>query len=104
LNASSYSALRIHLASTTDATLTIKLQPSPVAADGCVPTATALVSATLSEFVINLDDASFPVPGYCTSAITLAQAKAGLYAVDVINGASNAGNHDVVVGSVSLVP
>ena len=104
LNASAYSALRIHLASTTDGTLTIKLQPSPVAADGCTPTATAVVSSTLSEFVIDLNDASFPMPSYCTSSTTtLQQVLSGLYAVDVINGASTAGAHDVVVGSVSLV-
>jgi hypothetical protein len=105
INATSYSALRIHLASTTDGTLTIKLQPSPVAPDGCTPTATAVVSATLSEFVIDLNDASFPLPSYCTaSTTTLHQVLSGLYAVDVINGAANAGTHDVVVGSVSLVP
>jgi hypothetical protein len=105
LDASGFSQLRIHLASTTDGTLTIKLQPSPVAADGCVPTAQALVSATVSEFVIDLDDASFALPSYCAaSPTTLSQRLAGLYAIDVINAAATAGAHDVVVGSVSLVP
>jgi len=105
LDASAYSQLRIHLASSTDGTLTIKLQPAPVAPDGCVPTATALVSATVSEFVIDLNDASFAVPGYCPAPTsTLHQMLAGLYAIDVINDATAAGAHDVVVGSVSLVP
>ena len=104
-DASGLSQLRFHLASTTDATLTIKLQPSPVAADGCVPTAQAVVSATLSEIVIDLDDANFAVPSYCTaSTTTLQQWLAGLYAIDVINDATTAGNHDVIVGGISLVP
>lgn len=105
LNASGFSKLRIHLASTTDGTLSIKLQPSPVAADGCAPTAQAVVSATLSEFVIDLTDATFALPGYCTaSTTTLQQRLSGLYAIDIINDAKSAGSHDVVVGSVSLVP
>ena len=105
LDASGYSQLRIHLASTTDGTLTIKLQPAPVAADGCVPTAQAVVSAALSEFVIDLDDASFALPSYCAaSAATLQQRLTGLYAIDVINDAAGAGAHDAVVGSISLVP
>ena len=105
LDASAFTQLRIHLASTTDGTLTIKLQPAPVAADGCVPTAQAVVSATLSEFVIDLDAASFALPSYCAaSATTLQQRLAGLYAIDVINDAATAGTHDVVVGSVALVP
>ena len=50
-------------------------------------------------------DATFAVPSYCTaSSTTLHQMLAGLYAVDVINDAAGAGNHDVVVGSLSLVP
>ena len=105
LDASGFSQLRIHLASTTDGTLTIKLQPAPVAADGCVPTTQALVSATVSEFVIDLNDATFALPSYCAaSTTTLQQWLAGLYAVDVINDAATAGNHDLVVGSISLVP
>jgi hypothetical protein len=105
LDASGFSKLRIHLASTTDATLTIKLQPAPVAADGCAPSTQALVSATVSEFVIDLNDATFALPSYCAaSATTLQQRLAGLYAVDVINDATGAGAHDLVVGSISLVP
>jgi hypothetical protein len=105
LDASSYSQLRIHLASTTDATLTIKLQPSPVAPDGCTPTAQAVVSATQAEFVIDLNDATFARPSYCAaSSVTLHQMLAGLYAIDVINDSAAAGTHDVSVGSVSLVP
>jgi hypothetical protein len=105
LNVSAYTQLRLHLASTTDGTLTIKLQPSPFAPDGCVPTAQAAVTSTLSEFVINLDAASFALPSYCNgSGTTLQQLLAGLYTIDVINDAVNAGPHDLVVGSASLVP
>ena len=105
LNVSTFPQLRMHLASSTDGTLTIKLQSSPVAADGCVPTATALVTSAVSEFVLDLNDATFAVPSYCTApSYTLSQVTTGLYAIDVINAASNAGNHDVVVGSTSLVP
>jgi len=105
LNVSAYTKLRLHLASTTDGTLTIKLQPSPVAPDGCVPTAQALVNGTLAEFVLNLDNATFAVPSYCAGAgTTLQQALAGLYTIDIINDAFVAGTHDLVVGSVSLVP
>ena len=104
LDASAYKQLRLHLASTTDATLTIKLQPSPVAPDGCAPMAQAVVTPTLSEFVINLDGASFALPSYCpASTTTLQQMLAGLYAIDIINDASGAGAHDLVVGSISLV-
>jgi hypothetical protein len=104
-DASGFSQLRVHLASTTDGTLTIKLQPSPIAADGCVPTAQAIVSATLSEFVIDLNDATFAVPSYCAApSKTLHQMLAGLYAIDIINDAAGAGNHDVVAGSISLLP
>jgi len=105
MDVSGFTKLRLHLASTTDGTLTIKLQPSPVAPDGCVPTAQALVNGTLSEFVLNLDTATFAVPSYCAgSGTTLQQALAGLYTIDVINDASAAGTHDLVVGSASLVP
>ena len=63
------------------------------------------MSTTLSEFVIDLNDATFALPGYCVaSATTLHQRLAGLYAIDVINDAKSAGSHDVVVGSVSLIP
>jgi hypothetical protein len=104
LDASAYKQLRLHLASTTDGTLTIKLQPSPVAPDGCVPTTQAVVTPTLSEFVINLDSATFALPSYCAaSTTTLQQMLAGLYTIDVVNDAAGAGAHDLVVGSISLV-
>ena len=102
-NASAYGKLHLQLKSTTDATLTIKLQPNPVAADGCTATAQALVSATQAELVIDLDSTSFPLPDYCNGAGTaLAAVKAGLFAVDVINSATTAGAHDLSVGRVSL--
>lgn len=102
-NASSYGKLRIQLKSTTDATLTLKLQPSPVAADGCTATAQAIVSATQTELVINLDATTFPLPDYCNGAgSALATVKAGLFAVDVINSATTAGTHDLTVGRVAF--
>ncbi|MET0348527.1 MAG: hypothetical protein ABW067_01955 [Rhizobacter sp.] len=102
-NASAYGKLHLQLKSTTDAVLTIKLQPNPVAADGCTATAEALVSATQSEIVIDLDATRFPLPAYCNGAGTaLATVKAGLFAVDVINSATTAGAHDVTVGRLSF--
>ena len=102
-NANAYGKLHLQLKSTTDAVLTIKLQPNPVAADGCTATAEALVSATQSEIVIDLDATRFPLPAYCNGAgTTLAAVKSGLFAVDVINSATTAGTHDLGVGRVSF--
>ncbi len=103
LDATAYHQLKIQLKSSTDALLQIKLQPSPVAADGCTATAQAVVSATLNELVIDLDDASFPLPDYCGGkGSAVAAVKSGLFAVDVINPATTAGAHDLAVGSVKL--
>jgi len=102
-NASTYGKLHLQLKSTTDATLTIKLQPNPVAADGCTATAEALVSATQSEIVIDLNATRFPLPDYCNGAgTTLAAVQSGLFAVDVINSATTAGAHDLTVGRLSF--
>lgn len=102
-DASTYTQLKIQLRSSTDAVLTVKLQPSPVAADGCTATAQAVVNATLSELTIDLNDASFPLPAYCNGSGTAVGAvKGGLFAVDVINPATNAGAHDLAIGTVKL--
>jgi hypothetical protein len=104
-NASSFTKLKIQLRSSTDATLTIKLQPSPVSADGCTATAQAIVNSTTSELVIDLNDASFPLPDYCNGTGTkVGTVKAGLYAIDVVNAATTAGTHDLSVGTVKLAP
>jgi hypothetical protein len=101
-DASGYSKLKIQLASSTDATLTVKLQPNPLSGDGCTATATAIVSATMAELVIDLDSASFPLPGYCSAGTTVDAVKAGLYAIDIVNGGASAGTHDLQVGSVKF--
>ena len=101
-DASSFTKLKIQLKSTTDALLQIKLQPSPVAADGCTATASAVVSSTLTELVIDLNEASFPLPGHCAAGTAIAAVKAGLYAVDVVNVGVSAGTHDLTVGTVKL--
>jgi hypothetical protein len=101
-DASDYSKLKIELASGTDATLSIKLQPNPLSADGCTATATAVVSSTMAELVIDLDSASFPLPSYCSAGTTVDAVKTGLYAIDVVNGAASAGTHDLRVGSVKF--
>lgn len=102
-DASSFSRLKIKLRSSTDAVLVIKLQPSPVAADGCTATAQALVNSSTAELVIDLDDASFPLPDYCNgTGSKVGAVKAGLYAIDVINAATSAGTHDLSVGTVKL--
>jgi hypothetical protein len=101
-NASSFTKLKIQLKSTTDALLEVKLQPSPVTADGCTTTASAVVSSTLTELVIDLNAANFPLPGHCATGSAIAAVKAGLYAVDVINVGVSAGAHDLTVGTVKL--
>jgi hypothetical protein len=104
-DASAFSKLKIQLRSSSDALLLIKLHPATVAADGCTATASAVVSSTLTELVIDLNTASFPLPDYCNGAGSgIAAVKAGLYAVDVINTAVNAGTHHVGVGTVKLAP
>ena len=102
-DASAHTHLKIQLKSSTDALLQVKLQPSPVAADGCSATANVMVNATLAEVVIDLDDTSFPLPDYCNGAGSkVGTVKAGLYAIDVINPAVGAGAHDVSIGTVKL--
>lgn len=102
-DATGFTKMKITLASTTDGTLNIKLQPNPVSADGCTATATALVSATATEVEINLDSTSFPLPSYCTSGTTVDAVKAGLYAIDIVNAGTTAGDHDMKVGAVAFV-
>lgn len=105
LDASSFSKLKIKLASSTDATLSIKLQPNPINSSGCVPVAVANVNATTTELVINLDSTTFQVPAWCSSGITtFAAAKSALYAIDVVNESTAVGAHDVTVGSTKLAP
>lgn len=102
-DASTFTQLKIQLRSSTDAVLSLKLQPAPVSADGCTATAQAVVNATLTELTIDLNDASFTLPDYCNGAGTaLATVKGGLFAIDVINAATNAGAHDLAIGTVKL--
>jgi hypothetical protein len=102
-DASTYTQLKIQLRSGTDALLTVKLQPAPVSADGCTATAQAVVSATLTELTIDLNDTSFVLPDYCNGAGTpVGTVKGGLFAIDVINPATNAGAHDLAIGTVKL--
>lgn len=101
-DASSYKQLKIQLKSSTDGTLQVKLQPSPVSGDGCTATADVAVDSTLTEVVIDLDEASFPLPGHCATGTTIAAVKSGLYAVDVVNQSVGAGAHDLALGTVKL--
>ena len=104
-NASGFTKLKIQLKSVSDGLLSIKLQPSPLAGDGCTATAAAIVDSTMSELVIDLTEAMFPLPSYCNGVGSkLGSVKAGLYAIDVINGATVAGSHDLSVGTVKLAP
>lgn len=104
-NASGFTKLKIQLKSSSDGVLSIKLQPSPVAADGCTATAQAIVNATQSELVIDLNDTMFPLPDYCNGAGSkVGSVKAGLFAIDVINSATSTGSHDLAVGTVKLAP
>jgi hypothetical protein len=102
-DASAQTHLKIQLKSGTDALLQVKLQPSPVVADGCTATADVVVDDTLEEVVIALDDISFPLPGYCNdTGSKVGTVKATLYAIDVINPALGAGTHSVTIGAVKL--
>lgn len=102
-DASAHTQLKIQLKSNTDALLQVKLHPAPVAADGCTATANVMVTATLAEVVIDLDDTGFPLPDYCNGAGSkIDTVMAGLYAIDVINAAAGAGAHDVSIGTVKL--
>lgn len=104
-NASGFTKLKIRLKSSSDGVLSIKLQPSPVAGDGCTATAQAIVDATLSELVIDLNDAMFALPDYCNgTGSKVGTVKAGLFAIDVINGATTTGSHNLGVGTVKLAP
>jgi hypothetical protein len=104
-NASGYTKLKIKLKSSSDGVLSIKLQPNPVAADGCTATAQAIVNSTLSELVIDLNDTMFPLPDYCNGVGSKVGAiKAGLFAIDVINAATGTGSHNLGVGTVKLTP
>lgn len=104
-NASGFGKLKIQLKSSSDGVLSIKLQPSPVAGDGCTATAQAVVNSTLSELVIDLSETMFPLPDYCNGVGSKVGAvKAGLFAVDVVNAAVGQGTHDLSVGTVKLAP
>lgn len=103
VDASAQTQLKIQLKSSTDSLLLVKLHPSPVAADGCTATATVMVSATLAEVVIDLDDKSFSLPDFCNgTGSKVGTVKAGLYAIDVINPAVGAGAHDLSIGTLKL--
>jgi hypothetical protein len=81
----------------------VKLQPSPLAGDGCTATADVVVDDALTEVVIDLDDESFPLPAYCNgSGTAVGSVKTGLFAIDVINPAVNAGAHEVSIGTIKL--
>lgn len=104
-NASGFTKLKIQLKSSSDGVLSIKLQPSPVAGDGCTATAQAIVNSTLSELVIDLTDTMFALPDYCNgTGSKVGTVKAGLFAVDVINAATTTGSHNLSVGTVKLAP
>lgn len=103
VNANAYSKIKIKLNSATDGALVVKLQPNPVSANGCVPAFSAVVSSATEEVVIDLDSATFALPGHCGgSGPSLAEVKAALYAVDVINESTSAGNHALGLGSIKL--
>jgi hypothetical protein len=104
-NAAGFTKLKIQLKSSSDGLLSIKLQPSPVAGDGCTATAQAIVNSSLSELVIDLNDTMFPLPDYCNGiGSKVGTLKAGLFAVDVINSATGTGSHNLSVGTVKLAP
>jgi hypothetical protein len=101
-DASGFNTLKIQLASTTDALLSIRLQTHPVAADGCTATASVLVDAPTTELVLDLDAATFTLPAHCAGGTDIAAIKAALHAIDIVNPATTAGAHEFRVGTARL--
>ncbi len=104
LNAAASTKLYLTLASKTDSKLIVRLQPATLPSSGCAVQALVPVTATPSEYVLNLDTKTFALPSWCDPAkdLSLAQTLPALFAVDVINDTNVAGQHDLTVGNISI--
>jgi hypothetical protein len=98
-DASRFHKLRLPLASTTDAVLTIRLVPDPVVGEECAATASVLVDANTTELELDLDASTFLLSGGCAAGTDVATLKAAIAAIDIANPATVAGAHDFRVGA-----
>lgn len=112
-DATSYSSLKIKLATSNpgDAVIKVMLNPSPINPDGCAFTGLINATQTMTEYVLPLTVASFPFSArseYHCDATTLptlptfASVKAGLYNVEFRNLANANGAHDIKLEYVKL--
>ena len=101
-DASSFHRLRLQLASTTDAVLSIRLVPDPVAAEECAAVASVLVDANTTELELDLDASTFSLSEHCAAGTDVAALKAAIGAIDIVNPATAAGAHDFRVGVASF--
>lgn len=104
IDASTRQKLVLTLSSSTDTALQVRLQPKAAPESGCAVQADITVSATPTEYVLNLNTDTFKLPSWCasTDGESLAATLAGLFAVDVINPAAQAGKHDIRVGAIGF--
>jgi hypothetical protein len=98
-DASSFNKLRLQLASTTDAVLTIRLVSDSVATEECAATASVLVDANSTELELDLDGSMFSLSEHCAADTDVATLKAAILAIDIVNPATAAGAHDFRVGA-----
>lgn len=101
-NASSFNKLRLQLASTTDAVLTIRLVSDSVATEECAAAASVLVDANSTELELDLDASTFSLSEHCAAGTDVATLKAAILAIDIVNPATAAGAHDFRVGAAKF--
>ena len=97
-DASNFHKLKLQLASTTDAVLSIRLVPDPAAAAECAAVASVLVDAHTTELDLDLDASTFSLSEHCAAGTDVASLKAAIGAIDIVNPATAAGAHDFRVG------
>jgi hypothetical protein len=97
-DASNFRMLRLQLASTTDAVLSIRLVSDPVAAEQCAAVASVLVDAHTTELELDLNASTFSLSEHCAAGTDLAALKAAIGAIDIVNPTTVAGAHDFRVG------
>jgi hypothetical protein len=98
-DASSFHRLRLPLASTTDAVLTIRLVPDAVVGEACSATVSVLVDANTTELELDLDASTFSLSEGCAAGTAVATLKTAIAAIDIVNPATAAGAHDFRVGA-----
>jgi hypothetical protein len=97
-DASNFHRLKLQLASTTDAVLSIRLVPDLGAAEECTAVTSVLVDAHTTELELDLDASTFSLSEHCVAGTDIAALKAAIGAIDIVNPATAAGAHDFRVG------